>query len=91
MYSTVDIVSCGVEHAQVSVNHLPDANAPNYYFKGLVANGHEHIRANIQLVGSGVTATAVVEANILNFINTNLRPFVGGVFDVNYTNYTKYF
>ena len=87
--STVDIVSCGVEHAQVSVNHLPDANALNYYFKGLVANGMNISSANIQLVGSGVTATAVVEANILNFINTNLRPFVGGVFDVNYTSTTS--
>lgn len=83
--STVDIVSCEVEHAQVSVNHLPGANALNYYFKGLVANGMNISSANIQLVGSGVTAAAVVESNILNFINTNLRPFVGGVFDVNYT------
>ena len=82
---TVDIVSCAVEHSQVSINHLPGTNALNYYFKGLVANGINISSANIQLVGSGVTAAAVVEASILSFINTNLRPSVGGVFDVNYT------
>jgi hypothetical protein len=82
---TVDIVSCAVEHTQVSIDHLPGANALNYYFKGLVANGINISSANIQLVGSDVTAAAVVEANILSFLNTNLRPSVGGVFDVNYT------
>jgi hypothetical protein len=82
---TVDIVSCAVEHTQVSIDHLPGANALNYYFKGLVANGINISSANIQLVGSDVTAAVVVEANILSFLNTNLRPSVGGVFDVNYT------
>ena len=82
---TVDIVSCALEYTKVSINHLPGANALNYYFKGLVANGINISSANIQLVGSDVTAAAVVEANILSFLNTNLRPSVGGVFDVNYT------
>jgi hypothetical protein len=83
--STVEIISCEVEHAQVSTDHLPGSNALNYYFKGLVANGINISSANIQLVGSGVTAAAVIEANILSFLNTNLRPSVGGVFDVDYT------
>lgn len=81
----VDIVSCEVEHAQITTAHLLGGNALNYYFKGLVANGINISSANIQLVGSGVTAAVVVEANILSFLNTNLRPSVGGVFDVNYT------
>ena len=82
---TVDIVSCAIERTKVSIDHLPGANALNYYFKGLVANGINISSANIQLVGSDVTAAAVVEANILSFLNTNLRPSVGGVFDVIYT------
>lgn len=82
---TVDIVSCKVEHAQASTTHLSGGNALGYYFKGLVANGINVSSANIQLVGSNVTAAAVIEANILSFLNSNLRPSIGGVFDVNYT------
>jgi hypothetical protein len=76
-----DIISCAVEEILTG-----SVNCEDYFFKGVVVNGTTFSSANIQIVDSGVTAAAVIEANILAFINANVVPNTGGVFSVEIIN-----